>query len=64
MEKCKLTLVRVPYGKKDIPIEIREYHVVEFHTTAVGTISEIRDFVKESMGCEAEFHIIDTISGI
>lgn len=57
MKKCKLTLVRVPYGRKDTPVELREYYVKEFPTSAVGTKKEIREFVRKKFKCEPKFVI-------
>ncbi len=45
----KFNLKRVPYGKADTPLELREYTVKEFPTSAVGTINEIADFVRDSL---------------
>ena len=52
-----LHLKRVPYGKDSTPEEMREYTVVEFPTSAVGTVKEIEDFCREK-GIEGELQVV------
>lgn len=50
-----MKLIRVPYGKKDTPIELREYKINGFG--AVGTIKEFKEvFPNET------FEIIDEVN--
>jgi hypothetical protein len=42
-----LHLKRVSYGKSGTPIDMREYTVEEFPTSAVGTIKEIKEFAEK-----------------
>lgn len=45
--KKYLGFVRVSYGKKDTPVEKREYKLEGVLTSPVGTRKEIKEFVKE-----------------
>ena len=44
----EFNLDRVAYGKKETPLEKREFKIREFKSSAVGTINEIADFLKEN----------------
>lgn len=42
-------LKRVSYGKSSTPDKFKEYTVTEFQNSAVGSIEEIVDFIKNDM---------------
>ena len=50
-----LTLIRVPYGKKDTPPELREYKIDG--VGAVGTLTEYKEVFPGE-----DFKIIDEVS--
>ena len=55
----KLTLVRAVYGKKDTPLNMREYVIQGSGSSAVGTLDEI----KKVFPNVKVFMIKDKISG-
>tara|TARA_Y100000310_G_scaffold159946_1_gene159640 strand:+ start:573 stop:800 length:228 start_codon:yes stop_codon:yes gene_type:complete len=42
-------LQRVAYGRSSTPVKRREYKVREFPTSAVGTVNEIADFIRDRL---------------
>jgi len=58
----EFNLVRVIYGKKDMPLNKREYTVREFDSSAVGSIEEIMDFLKDKGYSKVRFVLHDPIS--
>jgi len=67
-ENPRYKLIRVSYGIKDMPPEMREYKVQlpeskdMLGTGAVGTLSEIKEWFMKNMGYVPEFDIVDKIS--
>jgi len=59
----EFNLVRVIYGKKDTPASLREYRIKEFNdTTAVGTLSEIKEFLRNNGYPKTTLILHDNIS--
>jgi len=58
----EFNLVRVIYGKKDMPLNKREYRVREFDSSAVGSMEEIKDFLKDKGYSKFRFVLHDHIS--
>ena len=58
----EFNLVRVIYGKKDMPLYKREYTVREFDSSAVGSIEEIKDFLKDKGYSKFRLVLHDPIS--
>jgi len=58
----KVNLVRVVYGKKDTPPSQREYIIKELGRPAVGTLAEIKEFLKNKGYTKPTLILHDNIS--